>query len=76
MALLLPRLYESRFGHELPANAVALKDARQLAKELRKAYEYMYFRETSLFGCIRAWEGANCDYRILKPERSRAAGPS
>lgn len=68
MALILPRLFESRFGHELPANAAALRDASQLAKELRKTYEYMYFRDTSLFGCIRAWERANREYKILKPE--------
>ena len=68
MALVLPRLYESRFGSALPASAKMLTDKIQLAKELRKAYEYLYFRDTSLFSCIRAWEESNSPYEILKPE--------
>ncbi len=66
MALILPGMYEARFGHELPSNAKNLSQEGQMAKELRKAYEYMYFRETSLFGCIQTWEAANPRYRILK----------
>ena len=67
MAFILPRMYEARFGGKLPASANQLTGARQLAKELRKAYDSMYFKETSLFGCIRDWERANQPYTILKP---------
>ncbi|MCY4466745.1 MAG: DUF4435 domain-containing protein [Chloroflexi bacterium] len=66
MAFILPRLYESRFGDALPVNTHSLLRDGQLAKELRKAYEYIYFQETSLFDCIRAWESTNSPYKILK----------
>ncbi len=66
MAFILPYLYEKRFAHDLPASAMSLRKDGQLAKELRKAYEYMYFRETALFASIEEWEGANSPYKILK----------
>ena len=68
MAHIMLVLYESHFGKALPNSASYLLKEKQLAKELRKAYEYIYFKQTSLFGCIRTWESPNCPYKILKPE--------
>ncbi len=66
MAHILPALYESRFGEALPDSAREIFQAKRLAKELRKAYEYIYFTDTSLFGCIQNWENSNRPYKILK----------
>ncbi len=66
MAHILPALYESRFGEALPDSAREVFRAKRLAKELRKAYEYIYFNDTSLFGCIQNWENTNSPYKILK----------
>ena len=68
MSLIMPVLYESHFGKALPNSASYLLKEKNLAKELRKAYEYIYFKDTSLFGCIQKWEKTNCPYKILKPE--------
>ena len=68
MAQLLPALYQARFGEELPENIREVFQDRRLAKELRKAYEFIYFKRTSLFGCIQNWENTNRPYKILKPE--------
>ncbi len=68
MAQLLPALYQARFGEEPPENIRELFQDRRLAKELRKAYEFIYFMRTSLFGCIQNWENTNSPYKILKPE--------
>lgn len=64
MATILPLLFKSQFGDEL---SPSMND-KELSTRLRTAYEYGYFRETSLFGCIRSWENTNSPYRILKPE--------
>lgn len=66
MAHILPALYESHFGEALPDSVREIFQERRLARELRKAYEYIYFKSTSLFGCIQNWEKANCPYKILK----------
>ncbi len=66
MATILPTLYEKHFGEELPESAQALSQEKQLAKELRKAYEYIYFQKTSLFQRIREWEAHNRPYRIIR----------
>lgn len=66
MAHILPALYESRFGEVLPDSAREIFQAKRLAKELRKAYEYIYFKDSSLFGCIQNWESSNSPYKILK----------
>ncbi len=68
MAHIMPTLYESHFGKVLPNSASFLLKETRLAKELRKAYEFIYFKQTSLFGCIRTWESANNPFKILKPE--------
>ena len=65
LAYLLPRLFKLEFGKALPADLKSLQD-RQLSASLRTAYEYDYFRETSLFGCIRQWESDNLPYRIIR----------
>lgn len=66
MAHIMPALFEAHFGEAPPENALEIFQEKWLAKELRKAYEYIYFRDTSLFGCIQNWESANCPYKILK----------
>ncbi len=66
MAHILPALYESRFGEALPDSAREIFQEKRLAKELRKAYEYIYFKSTSLFGCIQNWESSNSPYKVLK----------
>ena len=68
MAHIMPMLYESHFGKTLPESAGEIFQEERLAKELRKAYEFIYFKQTSLFLCIQEWESANCPYKILKPE--------
>ncbi len=68
MAHILPALFESQFGRRLPESAKEIFQEKRLAKELRKAYEYIYFKQTSLFGCIQKWENTNSPYKILKPE--------
>lgn len=66
LAHILPALYEARFGEVLPDSAREIFQAKRLAKELRKAYEYIYFKDSSLFGCIQNWENTNSPYKILK----------
>ncbi len=65
---ILPCLFQSHFGTELPYSAKETFQEIQLAKELRKAYKCDYFKRTSLCSCIRSWESANSPYKILKPE--------
>ena len=67
MAHIAPRLHQCHFGERLPDSAREIFQEKRLAKELRKAYEYIYFKDTSLFGCIQNWEKTNCPYKILKP---------
>ena len=68
MAHIMPVLNEAHFGEELPENIREVFQEKRLAKEMRKAYEFIYFKQTSLFGCIQEWQSANCPYKILKPE--------
>ena len=66
IASILSALYEAYFNEELPDSAQALTQAKQLAKELSKAYEYIYFQNTSLFQRIRSWENNNSPFRIIR----------
>lgn len=66
MARIMPALFEAHFGEAPPDSAREIFQEKRLAKELRKAYEFIYFKDTSLFGCIQNWESANCPYKILK----------
>ncbi len=68
MTFILPRLFQSHFGTEIPTNSKKLFEETTLARELRKAYKDVYFKDTSLYGCIQTWECANNPYKILKPE--------
>lgn len=66
MARIAPELYESHFGEQLPDSAKAIFQEARLAKELRKAYEYIHFADTSLFQRICHWEEQNIPYRIIR----------
>ena len=71
MMYILPSLFESEFEDDLSQVAVAAFRPKALSKDLRMAYEYGYFRETSLFKCIRKWESDNRPFRIIKQLRFR-----
>lgn len=66
MAYIAPRVYQQHFDDALPESARELFDEARLAKELRKAYEYIYFVDTSLYQRIRDWQCANHPYRIIR----------
>ena len=68
MAHILPTLFRIQFGADLPPHSERAFGEKALSIRLRSAYEFGYFKQTSLFGCIRSWESANCPYKILKPE--------
>ena len=76
MATIMPILFETEFGEDLSQVAIAAFRPKGLSKDLRMAYEYGYFRETSLYNCIRKWESDNRPFRIVKQydiERTRDA---
>ncbi len=64
MAMILPLHFKAEFGDDL----LPSMNDKELSIRLRTAYEYGYFKQTSLFVCIQEWESANCPYKILKPE--------
>lgn len=66
MSHIVPHLYQIHFKKELPASAREIFQEKQLAKELRKAYEFIYFQDTSLFRRICDWQAQNQSYRILR----------
>ncbi len=66
MAFILPTLFKTEFGTELSESNHSPIHEKGLAKNLRMAYEFGYFMETSLFACIRRWEGENEPYRIIR----------
>ena len=68
MVFILPILFKDKFGDELSEVALMRLNDMGLSRDLRMAYEFGYFRRTSLFDCIRSWESANSPYRILKPQ--------
>ncbi|MCY4539534.1 MAG: DUF4435 domain-containing protein [Chloroflexi bacterium] len=68
MSTILPNLFKAEFDEDLPDNMKPMFHDRQLSISLRSAYEYMYFKDTSLFDCIQLWESANAPYKILNPE--------
>ena len=65
---ILPHLFHSHFGTELPSSAEGVISEMKLAKELRKAYKCDYLKGTSLFNCIQTWEDTN-KFTILDPEK-------
>lgn len=68
LAYILPNLYKSEFQEDVPDNMKMSFHDKLLSASLRSAYEYGYFKETSLFDCIQKWEVENTLYRILKPD--------
>ena len=68
MAHILPTLFKRQFGANLPPDAERAFEEKALSIRLRSAYEFGYFKQTSLFDCIQKWENTNCPYKILKPE--------
>ncbi|MDE2858227.1 MAG: DUF4435 domain-containing protein [Chloroflexota bacterium] len=66
MAFILPILFKSEFGNDLSAAMTAPVQDKGLSKYLRIAYEFGYFKETSLFDCICKWEDDNKPYRIIR----------
>ena len=68
MATIMPTLFYSEFGEDLSQVSIAAFRPQGLPKDLRLAYEFGYFMQTSLYRCIKNWECANSSYKILKPE--------
>ncbi|MCY4019236.1 MAG: DUF4435 domain-containing protein [Chloroflexi bacterium] len=68
MAFILPILFKSEFGDDLSALTTASVQDKGLSKDLRLAYEFGYFKGTSLFNCIQKWECENQPFKILHPE--------
>ena len=66
MAHILPALFKLEFGQELCEVSSSRFHDSMLAKDLRMAYEFGYFMDTSLFSCIRNWESKNTPYRIIR----------
>ena len=66
MATIMPTLYRSQFGEDLSLVSIAAFRPQGLPNDLRLAYEYGYFRGTSLYNCIRKWESDNGPFRIIK----------
>ena len=62
MAITMPILFKSEFGDDLSASI----NERELSRNLRLAYEFSYFKDTSLFSCICDWQSQNRPYRIIR----------
>lgn len=65
IAHILPSLFKSHFGEDLPSDSATAFREKALAISLRSSYDSRYFKETSLYGCIRNWESDNPCYKIL-----------
>lgn len=68
MAHILPSLFKTEIGEDLPHDAQRAFREKALSINLRSSYDSGYFRETSLFACIQDWESANTPYKILKAD--------
>ena len=68
IAHILPSLFKTQFGEDLPPDTFSAFREKALSINLRSAYDSGYFKQTSLFGCIRSWECTNEPYKILKSE--------
>ncbi len=74
IAHLLPILFKSEFGHNLPSRFKELCDRLKLEKKLREQYKEEYFVKTTLCDCIQSWEETN-EFTILDPERFERTAP-
>lgn len=68
IAYMLPIMFKSVFGHNLPSNFNEFRDRLKLEKKLRNKYKEEYFITTTLYDAIKNWECSNSPYKILKPE--------
>ncbi len=68
ISVILPILFKREFEDESSTATAPSTKAKALSKDLRMAYEYGYFLQTSLYSCIRSWESSNTPYKILKPK--------
>ncbi len=68
IAYLLPIMFKSVFGHDLPSNFYEFRHRLKLEENLRNNYKEEEFVTTTLCDAIKNWESANCPYKILKPE--------
>lgn len=68
IAYLLPLVFKSVFGTNLPSNFNEFRDRLKLEEKLRNKYKEESFVTTTLCDSIKDWESANKPYKILKPE--------
>lgn len=68
IAYLLPIMFKSVFGHNLPSGFKEFCHCLKLEKQLRNKYREEDFIATTLCDSIRNWECHNDGYKILKPE--------
>ena len=66
LAFLLPIRFKAEFGEDLPGDTRAALKNKALSIRLRSAYDSEYFKQTSLFNCIRQWECNNKPHRIIR----------
>ena len=66
IAYLLPILFKSEFGHNLPSSFKELCQRRKLEEKLREEYKEEYFVATKMHDCILNWQDANQCYRIIR----------
>lgn len=68
IAYLLPKMFKSVFGSNLPSDFNEFRDRLKLEQKLRNKYRKEDFVTTTLCDSIKNWESANKPYKILKPE--------
>ena len=72
MAVVLPALFRKQFKNDTNSLEKLIQECGIQAKqnrfsaELRKCYEYRFFKKTALFERIRKWESQNSPFRIVK----------
>ena len=68
IAHLLPIMFKSVFGHDLPPNFSEFRHRLKLEENLRNNYKEEEFVTTTLCDAIKNWECSNNPYKILRPE--------
>ena len=66
IACILPALFHSEFGTDLPTRTEAALFDEVLSASLRSAYEFEYFIQSSLYGNVRKWESENTPFRVFR----------